>query len=81
MNTIKKFNDFKSINEEYTPVEDRKFEVTVQDLIDYLSTLPPDTTVGLDHDGFDYMENGFETVKDSNVFYYMEKQKHLIINN
>lgn len=76
---IKRFNE-ELDNDDHR----RQIKVTVQDIIEYLKTLPPDATSSLDHDGWEYDgggENGFEIVKNSTLFWYDKKRNHLYINN
>lgn len=74
-------------NEEYSidpENEDGEISVTVKDIIDFLSTLPPDATTSLDHDGWEYDgggDTGLEIVKNSPLFYFDERENHLFINN
>ena len=81
MNRIKRFN------EEYSPIpqdDGDEIQVTVKDIIDFLSTLPPDATTSLDHDGWEYDgggTTGLEIVKNSPLFWFDKSENHLFINN
>jgi hypothetical protein len=76
MGTVKKFESF----EEY-----KRPEITVQDLIDFLQTMKPETKIQLDKDGWEgYGDTNVEIIKTSGIFSKVYNNKDgdwVVLNN
>lgn len=80
MNRIKRFNEEYSIPQDQ---EDERISVTVKDLIDFLSTLPPDATTDFHHGGWDYElgKTPLEIIKNSWVLTFDKEDNTLYFTN
>lgn len=81
MNRIKRFN------EEYSPIpqqDENQIEVKVKDIIDFLSTLPPDATTDFHRGKWEYNgkgETGLDIIKNSRIFHFDREDNILYFTN